>query len=96
MKQGIIPIPGTTNANHLKENVGALEIKLSDSDVIKLDRILKESRYIGKRYPSKKVSAIYPERRNNLQKSKSAPTLFKSAGKLKRQSVSNEVNRFTK
>jgi pyridoxine 4-dehydrogenase len=35
----IVPIPGTRSTDHLRENVGALELELSDEDYATLDRV---------------------------------------------------------
>lgn len=46
----IIPIPGTTNVNHLVDNIGSLNVQLSDQSLQRIDEILKKSPIIGERY----------------------------------------------
>jgi diketogulonate reductase-like aldo/keto reductase len=36
-KPWIVPIPGTTKLNHLEENLGALKVQLSATDVKEID-----------------------------------------------------------
>jgi aryl-alcohol dehydrogenase-like predicted oxidoreductase len=47
----IVPIPGTTIPEHLKENVEALNIKLSEEDLAKIDQTMPEGIASGSRYP---------------------------------------------
>jgi aryl-alcohol dehydrogenase-like predicted oxidoreductase len=46
----IIPIPGTKNVSHMKENAGAGDIELSDAVVQSLDALINESTVAGRRY----------------------------------------------
>lgn len=46
----IIPIPGTTKIDHLVENVGSLNLQLSDATLKSLDMILNEKNVVGRRY----------------------------------------------
>jgi aryl-alcohol dehydrogenase-like predicted oxidoreductase len=39
MGKGVVPIPGTTNVEHLRENAGAEAVSLSPSDMENLDRL---------------------------------------------------------
>lgn len=97
MKQGIIPIPGTTNPTHLKENIGALGIELNERDIAELNTILNKSQYSGPRYPNKKISAIYPEITPTAHRSKSLPTLFTSNKKKPARKPSvNTLKRLSK
>lgn len=52
LKQGedIIPIPGTRRIKYLEENMGALEIELSDAEEKEI-RALVTSAVVGSRYP---------------------------------------------
>ena len=47
----IIPIPGTTKAGHLLDNLGALDVKLSAEESQHLDEILPGGAAAGERYP---------------------------------------------
>lgn len=46
----IIPIPGTTNLDHLKENFSAIDYSLSDAAFVQLDQIINQQTVIGTRY----------------------------------------------
>jgi aryl-alcohol dehydrogenase-like predicted oxidoreductase len=49
--EDIVPIPGTTNPEHLDENIGALNVDLSDDELDRLDEIAPEGVAAGDRYP---------------------------------------------
>lgn len=53
MAQGdhIFPIPGTTNAERLSENLGSLKIKLSSEEEGQISKIVKSFKAAGERYP---------------------------------------------
>lgn len=46
----IIPIPGTTNLDHLRENAGAAGIRLDEATVRRLDTLINEKTVVGPRY----------------------------------------------
>jgi aryl-alcohol dehydrogenase-like predicted oxidoreductase len=46
----VIPIPGTTNVDHLKEDLGGADVKLSPQLVGKLDALINEKTVAGNRY----------------------------------------------
>jgi len=46
----IIPIPGTTKRKHLEDNVGAVDISLSEEDLNEIDALLDKYPNIGDRY----------------------------------------------
>jgi aryl-alcohol dehydrogenase-like predicted oxidoreductase len=46
----IVPIPGTTQAERVEENVAGAEVKLSDADVERLDEIAPVGAAAGERY----------------------------------------------
>lgn len=48
----IAPIPGTTKIHRLKENLGAVDITLSASELLKINSALKEIEIVGERYPA--------------------------------------------
>lgn len=51
-KSFIAPIPGTTKINRLEENMGAVKILLSESELIRINHALKEIEIVGERYPA--------------------------------------------
>ncbi len=53
--QDLVPIPGTTSAERVEENVGALEVELSDEDLRSLDDIGVAA---GGRYPESAAQLI--------------------------------------
>jgi aryl-alcohol dehydrogenase-like predicted oxidoreductase len=50
LAQGVVPIPGTTNVEHLEENVGALEVELTEDDLRELDSVFPLGAASGDRY----------------------------------------------
>ena len=48
----VLPIPGTTSLAHLEENVGALELALSEETLAKLDELINPNTVQGPRYPA--------------------------------------------
>jgi len=48
--EDIVPIPGTKHVNYLDQNIGALDVKLTDSDLERLDAILPPGAAAGERY----------------------------------------------
>jgi pyridoxine 4-dehydrogenase len=53
----IIPIPGTTTEERLKENM--VDIKLDDSDLVELDEAVKKCTVHGDRYYAAQQSLLY-------------------------------------
>ncbi|HBO23351.1 MAG TPA: aldo/keto reductase [Providencia sp.] len=51
-KPWIVPIPGTTKLHRLDENLGAVDITLTQSDLQKIAHALNTVKIIGERYPS--------------------------------------------
>ncbi len=50
-KPWIVPIPGTTRRHRLEENLGALNIQLTDEDLRDIDRAASQIEVHGARYP---------------------------------------------
>jgi len=50
-KPWIVPIPGTTKLNRLEENIGAVELELSDDDLREIDNAASKITVEGERYP---------------------------------------------
>lgn len=49
--EDIVPIPGTKHLNYLGENIGALDIELSEDDLRRLDEVAPHGAAAGDRYP---------------------------------------------
>jgi len=47
----IVPIPGTKRISYLDENLGALDVRLDDSDLAAIDDIFPRDAAAGARYP---------------------------------------------
>jgi aryl-alcohol dehydrogenase-like predicted oxidoreductase len=47
----IVPIPGTKHINYLKENIEAVNIRLSQKELDELDRVIPKGSFLGQRYP---------------------------------------------
>ena len=54
----IVPIPGTKKIKYLEEDIGAVNIKLSDDDIIRLDEAAPPGFTKGLRYPERSMSAV--------------------------------------
>lgn len=50
-KPWIVPIPGTTKLSRLDENIGAVDIELTASDLRKIDSAAEKVKVVGDRYP---------------------------------------------
>lgn len=57
-KPWIVPIPGTTKLDHLKENLGALEIDLNDNDVSEIEDGFSEIHIEGARGPEDLMATV--------------------------------------
>ena len=60
MAQGdhIFPIPGTKRIKYLEENVGALNVNLSQEDLARIDEVFPPDVAAGKRYPDHMMAAV--------------------------------------
>jgi len=56
--EDIVPIPGTKRVRYLDENIGALEVKLTDVDLERLDEILPPGAAAGTRYPERGMVSV--------------------------------------
>ena len=54
----IVPIPGTRHVRYLDQNIGALEIKLTDEDLRRLDAILPPGAAAGQRYHARGMETV--------------------------------------
>lgn len=50
-KPWIVPIPGTTKVGRLNENVGALDVELTESELARINSIISSLSLQGERYP---------------------------------------------
>ncbi|KMQ69047.1 aldehyde oxidase [Chryseobacterium sp. FH2] len=51
-KPFIVPIPGTTKLHRLQENIGGVNISLSDNELNKINSALATIKIVGERYPA--------------------------------------------
>jgi aryl-alcohol dehydrogenase-like predicted oxidoreductase len=60
LQQGedIVPIPGTKRVSYLLENLGALEVKLTDLELDRIDAILPQGAASGDRYPTAMMQMV--------------------------------------
>jgi aryl-alcohol dehydrogenase-like predicted oxidoreductase len=54
----IVPIPGTRHPERLDENVGALDIVLSENDLRRIDAAAPKGSTAGERYPERAMRAV--------------------------------------
>jgi aryl-alcohol dehydrogenase-like predicted oxidoreductase len=56
--EDIVPIPGTKHRKYLDENIGALDVKLTDEDLKRLDDILPPGAAAGERYHARGMETV--------------------------------------
>ena len=54
----IIPIPGAKSRKHLQENVKAVDLKLTDDDLARLNAIMKPGAAAGPRLPEEQMARV--------------------------------------
>jgi aryl-alcohol dehydrogenase-like predicted oxidoreductase len=54
----IVPIPGTKHVKYLDQNIGALDVKLSESDLSRLNSILPPGAAAGERYHARGMETV--------------------------------------
>jgi aryl-alcohol dehydrogenase-like predicted oxidoreductase len=57
----IIPIPGTSRVEHLKEDLGAVDVKLGADVMARLERLINEKTVVGSRYNAQGNSEVDTE-----------------------------------
>ncbi|CCQ74524.1 aldo/keto reductase [Magnetospira sp. QH-2] len=57
----IIPIPGTTKIDHLRENIGAAEVTVPDDAMTRLDKLINQNTVHGLRYNAAAQADVYTE-----------------------------------
>lgn len=63
LKQGndIIPIPGTKKIKYLEENLGALDVMLSDDEVAEIRKLIEATEVHGGRYPPGFMKSLFAD-----------------------------------
>jgi aryl-alcohol dehydrogenase-like predicted oxidoreductase len=56
--EDVVPIPGTKRIKYLDENIGALDVKLSEEDLKRLDAILPPGAAAGQRYHERGMETV--------------------------------------
>jgi len=54
----VVPIPGTKRRKYLEENVGALEVKLSQEDLRRIEEVFPARAAAGERYPEPMLALV--------------------------------------
>jgi aryl-alcohol dehydrogenase-like predicted oxidoreductase len=54
----IVPIPGTKRRKYLEENVGALEVNLTEDDLRRIDEVFPKDAAAGMRYPENMMKVV--------------------------------------
>ena len=54
----VVPIPGTTDPDHLESNVAAAAVELDDDDLARLDELAPPGAAAGERYPEQGMKAV--------------------------------------
>ncbi|MFV2032325.1 MAG: aldo/keto reductase [Gammaproteobacteria bacterium] len=60
--ENMVPIPGTKDIGHMRENAAAADVELDDSVVEKLDLLINESTVAGRRYTDELMASTDSER----------------------------------
>ncbi len=60
--ENMVPIPGTKDIGHMRENAAAADVELDDSVVRKLDLLINESTVAGRRYTDELMASTDSER----------------------------------
>jgi aryl-alcohol dehydrogenase-like predicted oxidoreductase len=54
----VVPIPGTKHRKYLEQNVGALDVDLSDADLRRIDEVAPRGAFAGTRYPEAMMGMV--------------------------------------
>jgi aryl-alcohol dehydrogenase-like predicted oxidoreductase len=54
----IVPIPGTKRRKYLEENVGALDVILTNEDLARIEEIASKNAFAGSRYPEEMMKLL--------------------------------------
>jgi aryl-alcohol dehydrogenase-like predicted oxidoreductase len=58
----IVPIPGTTNPNHMREDAGGADVRLSAEIMRRVDELVNEDTVTGPRYAPAMQASVDTER----------------------------------
>jgi aryl-alcohol dehydrogenase-like predicted oxidoreductase len=56
--EDIVPIPGTKRRSYLEQNIGALDVRLTDEELDRLDQILPPGAAAGPRYHAQGMATV--------------------------------------
>ena len=56
--EDVVPIPGTKHVKYLDQNIGALDVQLSEGEITRLDEILPPGAAAGQRYHDQGMAAL--------------------------------------
>jgi aryl-alcohol dehydrogenase-like predicted oxidoreductase len=54
----IVPIPGTKRRKYLQENIGALDVNLTSTDLARIDEVAPKDAFAGSRYPEEMMRLL--------------------------------------
>jgi aryl-alcohol dehydrogenase-like predicted oxidoreductase len=54
----VVPIPGTKRRRYLEENLGALDVELSEADLAAIEAVAPRGAVVGDRYPTAQMSRV--------------------------------------
>ena len=54
----VVPIPGTKHRKYLEENVAALDVKLTEDDLRRIDEVIPHDAAVGSRYPEHMMQLV--------------------------------------
>jgi len=57
-KPWIVPIPGTSNMDHLRENMGAIDVQLTPADISKIETGMSRLEIYGGRMDARQMAQI--------------------------------------
>ncbi|WDF69731.1 aldo/keto reductase [Sphingobacterium oryzagri] len=57
-KPWIVPIPGTTKIHRLQENIGAVDVNLSEAELDSMEIALKNIQIVGARYTEELLNSV--------------------------------------
>lgn len=60
-RDDLIPIPGTTSVEHLQDNMGAVNVKLSPDLMARLEKLINQQTVVGNRYNAQANSEVDTE-----------------------------------
>ena len=56
--EDVVPIPGTKHRKYLEENVAALDVKLTEDDLRRIDEVIPHDAAAGSRYPEQMMQLV--------------------------------------